>query len=136
MRKDWDRYFLDIAQTVATRSTCDRANVGCVIVKDKKIVGTGYNGSIHGKDHCSEVGHLMHEGHCVRTIHAELNAILHAERKDLEGAKAYVTHLPCPNCTKHLNQVGIKEVIYLYDYRKSDLHKVFGDGMPIVPFTG
>lgn len=136
MRKDWDSYFIDIAQMVATRSTCDRANVGAVIVKDKKIVGTGYNGSIHGTLHCSDVGHLMHEGHCVRTIHAEINAILHAERGDLVGSTCYVTHRPCPECTKHLNQAGVKEVIYLYDYRENSLMKVFGEGMIVMPYLG
>lgn len=136
MRSNWEEYFMGIAKVVATRSTCDRANVGAVIVKDKTIVGTGYNGSIHGTLHCDDVGHLMHEGHCVRTIHAEINAILHTDRKDLIGSTCYVTHRPCPECTKHLNQAGVKEVIYLKDYRESSLMKVFSEGMIISPFVG
>ena len=80
MRKNWDQYFLDIAATVATRSTCDRCHVGCVLVRDKTILSTGYNGSICGLSHCDEVGHLMENNHCIRTVHAEANAIVQAAR--------------------------------------------------------
>ena len=75
-RPTWDKYFMEIAKQVATRSTCERKQVGAVIVRDKNILSTGYNGSIRGLSHCDEVGHLMENGHCVRTIHAEINACL------------------------------------------------------------
>lgn len=117
MRKSWHEYFMDIAEMVATRATCDRLHVGCVIVKDKKIVSTGYNGSAHGEPHCDDVGHLYNDqGRCIRTIHAEQNAILHARRDDLIGATAYVTHEPCENCTKLLAQAGIDTVIFKHPY--------------------
>ena len=74
-RPSWDEYFMQIAQVVATRATCDRRHVGAVIVRDRTILSTGYNGSIRGLPHCDEVGHLMEDGHCVRTVHAEANAV-------------------------------------------------------------
>lgn len=117
MRVEWDDYFLDVAEKVATRATCDRAHVGCVIVKDKWIVATGYNGSIHGEPHCDEVGHLLNkEGRCIRTIHAEQNALLHANRTDLDGATAYCTHEPCETCAKLLVQAGIKRILFRNAY--------------------
>jgi dCMP deaminase len=122
-RKDWDSYFLDIAEQVATRSTCNRLQVGCVIVNDKRIVSTGYNGSIHGHEHCTDVGCLLNEqGRCIRTIHAEVNAILHARRDELQGATAYVTHSPCENCTKLLAQAGIKRVVFKNPYSNKYNH--------------
>lgn len=122
-RKSWDEYFMDIAETVATRATCDRLHVGCVIVKDKRIISTGYNGSIHGEDHCDDVGHLYNEqGRCVRTIHAEQNAIIHANREDLKGATAYVSHEPCETCTKLLIQAGIKRIIFKHGYQNKYNH--------------
>src|SRR5215470_5595454 len=77
-RASWDEYFMAIAREVSTRSTCDRKHVGAVIVRDKMILTTGYNGSIRGLAHCDDEGHLMEEGHCVRTVHAEGNAIVQA----------------------------------------------------------
>lgn len=121
MRKNWDSYFLDIADKVAERSTCDRLNVGCVIVKDKLIVSTGYNGSIRGQDHCSEAGHLHNEqGRCIRTIHAEQNAIIFASRDELQGATAYVTHEPCETCSKLLIQAGITRIVFKHPYKNSN----------------
>ncbi|MEK4028744.1 MULTISPECIES: cytidine/deoxycytidylate deaminase family protein [Bacillaceae] len=116
-RKSWDEYFLDIAEVVSTRSTCNRLHVGCVIVKDKHIIATGYNGSIHGHDHCDEEGCLLSdEKRCIRCLHAELNAVLHAERDKLKEAAAYVTHEPCENCAKTLAQAGIKKIVYRNAY--------------------
>lgn len=135
---DWDEYFINIAQALAKRGTCDRAQVGCVIVKDNLQLAEGYNGSISGHLHCDEIGHLMVNDHCVRTVHAEVNALLNAMKKgvSVEGAKAYVTHRPCFECTKNLNQAGIKEVIYIHDYRKTDLLREVQEGMIILPFLG
>lgn len=116
-RKTWDEYFMDIASKVAERSTCDRAMIGAVIVKDKKIIGTGYNGAPSGQEQCDEVGHLLINNHCVRSIHAEVNAILQGlEKHSLEGATLYCTHRPCIECSKLIIQVGIKEVWYESEY--------------------
>src|SRR3990172_8820661 len=78
MRPDWDSYFMKIAYAVSERSTCDRAFVGAVLVLEKRILTTGFNGSPAGQSHCDEVGHLLVDGHCIRTIHAETNAIIQA----------------------------------------------------------
>ncbi|WP_257391540.1 deoxycytidylate deaminase [Cytobacillus gottheilii] len=119
-RKSWDEYFMDIAIKVSTRATCDRLHVGCVIVKDKQIVSTGYNGSVSGEKHCDEIGHLYNDqNRCIRTIHAEQNAILFADRNSLKGATAYVTHKPCENCAKLLVQAGIVRLIYLHEYENT-----------------
>ncbi|WP_078413836.1 deoxycytidylate deaminase [Priestia abyssalis] len=116
-RKSWDEYFLEIAEVVATRSTCQRLHVGCVIVKDKHIVSTGYNGSIHGHDHCHDIGCLKDQnGRCIRCLHAEENAVLHADRHLLKGATAYITHESCEKCSKTLAQSGIKKIVYRNAY--------------------
>ncbi|MEH7525044.1 cytidine/deoxycytidylate deaminase family protein [Bacillus sp. JJ1503] len=116
-RKSWDEYFLNIATEVGSRSTCPRLHVGCVIVKDKHIVSTGYNGSIHGHDHCEDIGCLINDqGRCIRTLHSELNAVLHADRSLLKGATAYVTHEPCENCAKTIAQSGISKIVYRHAY--------------------
>lgn len=133
-RKSWDDYFLDISRQVATRSTCPRLHVGCVIVKEKNIVATGYNGSIHGHPHCDELGCLIDErGRCIRTCHAELNAVLHAQRDDLKGATAYVTHEPCENCAKTLAQSGIARIVYAHAYPNKWNH-YFLDGVEVVHY--
>lgn len=116
-RKNWDKYFMDIASEVATRSTCPRLSVGCVIVKEKHIISTGYNGSIHGHEHCDDVGCLINEqGRCIRTLHAEENAVLHAERSALIGATAYITHEPCEKCAKTLAQSGVIKIVFQHPY--------------------
>jgi len=119
MRPDWDSYFMKIAAAVSERSTCDRAFVGCVLVLDKRILTTGFNGSPAGQEHCDEIGHLMVDGHCVRTIHAETNAIIQAALHGVStrGATCYVTHLPCINCTKALINAGITRIVYGEAYR-------------------
>ena len=119
-RLTWDEYFMNLAITVSERGTCDRAYVGCVIVnEDNRIVTTGYNGSIKGNPHCDEIGHTMRDGHCIATIHAEMNALLYCAKEGISvnGCKAYVTHFPCLNCTKSLIQAGIKEIYYKEAYR-------------------
>ena len=113
---------MNIASTVATRSTCDRAAVGAVLVRDKRILTTGFNGSPAGLPHCDEIGHLMIDGHCVRTTHAEANAVIQAALHGIssKGASCYVTHFPCLNCTKILINAGITEIIYLTGYRMDE----------------
>jgi len=113
-RANWDNYFMEIAQQVATRATCDRRHVGCLIVRNRTILSTGYNGSIRGSPHCDEVGHLMENGHCVRTTHAEANAIIQAASNGvkIEGAEIYTTASPCWNCFKLIANAGIKKIKY------------------------
>ncbi len=108
---------------IAKRSTCDRAYVGCLLVnKDNRIVSSGYNGSIKGNPHCSEIGHTMRDGHCIATIHAEMNALLYCAKEGIkvDGCVCYVTHFPCLNCTKALIQAGISKIYYSNAYRIDD----------------
>ena len=122
MRPDWDSYFLKIAYAVSERSTCDRAFVGAVLVRDKRILTSGFNGSPAGQDHCDEAGHLMVEGHCVRTIHAETNAIIQAALHGVstKDSTCYVTHFPCINCTKALINAGVERIVFSEAYRKDE----------------
>jgi len=117
-RPAWDDYFMDIAFTVAQRSTCDRAHVGAVIVRDRRILTTGYNGAPSGLPHCDDAGHLMIDGHCVRTLHAEQNAIIQAALHGvtIDGATIYVTHQPCLSCAKMIINAGIRRVAYAGNY--------------------
>ncbi|PLS19557.1 deaminase [Bacillus sp. M6-12] len=117
MRKDWDSYFMDIAMMVKERSTCPRLHVGAVIVKDKRIKATGYNGSPSGVDHCEDVGCLMIHNHCKRAVHAEVNAIMQCSPEEREGATIYVTAQPCIDCAKAVIGSGIKKVVYAKPYK-------------------
>jgi dCMP deaminase len=118
-RVDWHEYFMNIATEVATRSTCDRKHVGAVIVRDKTILSTGYNGSVRGLPHCDDAGHMMEDGHCVATIHAEANAIIQAAKNGVrvDGAEIYITASPCWNCFKIVANAGIKNIYYGEFYR-------------------
>ncbi|MDD5342293.1 MAG: cytidine/deoxycytidylate deaminase family protein [Patescibacteria group bacterium] len=121
-RPTWDDYFMALARIVATRGTCDRLRGGAVLVKNNRIISTGYNGSPPGLPHCDEVGHLMEEGHCVRTIHAEHNTILQAAvipGASTEGSTLYVKFLPCIHCCKYVVAAGIKRVVYAKVYRNT-----------------
>lgn len=121
-RPPWDDYFLDLADAVATRATCDRGRSGCVIVRNRRIIATGYVGSPPGLPHCDDVGHLMKRvadddgtsrEHCVRTIHAEQNAICQAAKYgvELEGATLYCRMEPCRVCAMLIISVGITRVV-------------------------
>jgi dCMP deaminase len=125
-RVSWEQYFMNIAKEAASRSTCDRKHVGAVIVRDKTILSTGYNGSIRGMPHCDEVGHLIEDGHCVATIHAEANAILQAAKNGvrIEGAEVYITASPCWSCFKMLANTGIKKIYYGEFYRDERIFDV------------
>ncbi len=125
-RASWDEYFMAIARVVASRSTCDRKFVGAVIVRDRTILSTGYNGSIRGMPHCSEVGHLMEDNHCVATIHAECNAIIQAAKNgvSIDGAAIYVTASPCWNCFKTIVNGGIRRIVYGEFYRDNRIFDV------------
>ena len=127
-RKPWDQYFMDIAKVVATRATCDRKHVGAVLVRDRLILSTGYNGSIRGMPHCDEVGHLMENGHCVATIHAEANAILQAARNGVrtDGCDIYTTASPCWPCFKLIANSGMKRIVFGEFYRDERIFDVAG----------
>lgn len=120
-RPGWDDYFMAVARIIATRSTCDRLHTGAVLVKNKRIISTGYNGSPPGLSHCDgEDGHLMEDGHCVRTIHAEHNAILQAAAnpgQSTDGATLYTLYSPCIHCAKYVVAAGIKRVVIGNIYR-------------------
>lgn len=122
IRPTWDEYFIEVANTIAKRATCDRGRSGCVIARDKQILVTGYVGSPTGLPHCDEVGHLfkkvIHEdgkitNHCVRTVHAEQNAICQAAKMgiSLNGATLYCRMTPCRTCAMLIINCGIKRVI-------------------------
>jgi dCMP deaminase len=125
-RASWDEYFMNIARVVSSRSTCDRKFVGAVIVRDKTILSTGYNGSIRGMPHCSEVGHMMEDNHCVATIHAESNAILQAAKNgvSIDGASIYVTASPCWSCFKQVTNAGIRRIVFGEFYRDARIFDV------------
>jgi dCMP deaminase len=130
-RVSWDEYFMNIAKEVATRATCDRKHVGAVIVRDKTILSTGYNGSVRGLAHCDDDDHMMEDGHCVRTIHAEANAIIQAAKNGtaIEGANIYVTASPCWNCFKMIANAGIRRIAFGEFYRDQrifDISKTLG----------
>lgn len=148
MRHTWDRYFMNIAREAATRATCPRKHVGAVIVRDKNIIATGYNGSVHRLPHCDEVGCMMEDNHCVRTVHAEVNAIAQAARNGVgvAGATLYVTASPCWPCWKVVVNAGIVKIVFEEFYRDKrifeaaaflgiDLRQLKGDRATTPDFT-
>lgn len=118
-RPSWDEFFIAIAAVYSSRGSCDRLRVACVLVKDKKIVNAGYNGSMADTPTCDEVGHDILNDHCVRSLHAELNALSNA-KCDLNGATAYIIHTPCLGCVKQLGQNGISRIVYVGEYDNKD----------------
>lgn len=133
-RPSWDEYFLKIVEIIGSRGTCDRGRSGCVITKNKRIISTGYVGSPVGLAHCDEIGHEMHtvthidgnqSRHCIRTSHAEENAIVQAARfgVSLEGATLYCKMTPCYTCAKMIINAGIKRVVSKQDYHGSSRSK-------------
>jgi len=134
-RPSWPEYFMTITAQVAERSTCPRAKVGAVIVRDKNILATGYNGAPAGLPHCSEVGCLIYdsqtpsgerEENCYRTIHAEINAIAQAAKNgaSIRDAAIYITHTPCIHCLKVLINTGIRHVYYEKEYKLHTLEDI------------
>ncbi len=122
-RPNWDTYFVWQAVVASTRATCNRRLVGAVLVRDHRVLTTGYNGSIRSGGHCDDVGHLMRDQHCVRTVHAEVNAVLAAARHGVstDGATLYVTCYPCWACFKMLANAGIARIVYENSYRVDPL---------------
>jgi len=120
-RPSWDEYFLKLAMLVSERATCPRMHCGCVLVKDKRFLSTVYNGSIPGDAHCEDEGCIIEDNHCIRTIHAEMNALLQCSIHGVstKGATAYVTNMPCTNCAKALIAAGIVEIVIFSDYHNT-----------------
>lgn len=118
-RLSWEEYFAAITILISNRSPSERLKVGCVIVRDKRVISSGYNGYPAGTPHES----IMRDGHEINTIHAEQNAIADAARRgtSIEGAKMFVSHFPCIHCTKFAISSGVKEIYYLDDYRNDDI---------------
>lgn len=130
-RPSWDDYFLELANAASSRATCDRGKSGCVIVRDKQVLATGYVGSPAGLPHCDDVGHLMKKviqengeisEHCVRTVHAEQNAICQAAKRgiSIEGATLYNRMTPCRTCAMLLINCGIKKVVCERKYQLAE----------------
>lgn len=128
-RPSWDEYFLKLAMLASERATCPRMHVGCVLVKDKFVLATGYNGSLPGQPHCDEVGCLIVDNHCVRTNHAEINALVQATTHgvNVKGTTAYITNMSCTNCAKALIAAGIKRVVVFSDYHDTLATKFYKD---------
>ncbi len=123
-RVNWHRYFMNIATEVSTRSTCPRKHVGAVVVRERRILSTGYNGSLRGLPHCDDVGCLMEDGHCIATVHAEANAILQAAANgvSIDRAEIYTTASPCWSCFKLIANAGIRTIYFREFYREERIH--------------
>lgn len=118
-RLDWDQYFMSTSLLISSRSSCERLRVGCVLVKNNRIISSGYNGFLPKAPHKSVVRNDHEQG----TVHAEQNCVSDCARRGVstEGATAYVTHYPCINCAKILSSAGIKMVKYRSDYKNDEL---------------
>jgi dCMP deaminase len=138
MRPGWDEYFMQIARTVATRATCPRASVGAVLVRDRRILTTGYNGAPRNVAHCTEAGCEIAGDHCVRSTHAEANAVVQGALYGigLAGATAYCTHQPCVNCAKLLISAGIERIVYADAYFDTFAQQLLAEaGVALVHFA-
>jgi|UniRef100_A0A6C0DT96 dCMP deaminase len=128
-RPSWDEYFKEIVQVTAKRSPCDRLQVGCLLVKDNRIVSQGYNGFLPGCEHQS----IMRDGHEQATVHAEQNAISDCAKRGVscEDCTAYITHYPCIICCRILLAAGIKQIKFINNYRNDELVKHFTEMMDV-----
>ncbi len=142
-RPSWSRYFLELARTVSTRATCPRKQVGCVLVRDRHVISSGYNGAVRGADHCPPpppkdycpedepvggppIDCTEGTGHCQRSVHSEVNAVAAAARFGVSvlGATAYVTVRPCVNCYRVLVNAGVVEIVYAEEYGPTEYETV------------
>ena len=128
-RLNWDAYFSKIVQVTAERSSCERLHVGCLLVKDNRIISQGYNGHLPGAPHES----IVKNNHEQATVHAEQNALCDCAKRGVScaGSTAYVTHYPCIICLRLLLAAGIKEIKYLEDYKNDELVKVFANQLDV-----
>lgn len=137
-RPGWDEYFMEIARTVATRGTCTRLSVGCVVTRDHRILTTGYNGAPRHVAHCSEVGCLVVNDHCQRSTHAEANAVVQGALHgvSLQGSTVYCTHQPCNGCSKLLISAGVVRIVFEAAYPDRIAMDLLAEaGVALVPFT-
>ena len=128
-RPKWDEYFLKLAMLASERSTCPRMHCGCVLVKDRFVLATGYNGSLPHQPHCEDVGCLIVDKHCVRTNHAEINALVQATVHGIstKGSTAYITNMSCTTCSKALIAAGIKRVVVFSDFHDTLATKFYDE---------
>ena len=128
-RPSWDEYFKEIAQVTATRSPCERLQVGCVLVLNHRIISQGYNGFLPGCEHHS----IVRDGHEQATVHAEQNAIADCAKRGVscDGCTAYITHYPCIICCRMLLAAGIRSIKYIHDHRNDELVSYFTNSMGI-----
>lgn len=124
-RPSWDAYFKEITSVTAKRSACHRLHVGCLLVKDNRIISQGYNGYLPGAPH----EQVMRNGHEIATVHAEQNAVTDCAKRGVScnNATAYITHYPCINCMKIMCAAGIQEIKYIDDYRNDDMIPYFAE---------
>ncbi|MDH7482955.1 MAG: cytidine/deoxycytidylate deaminase family protein [Armatimonadota bacterium] len=145
-RPDWDKYFLEIAQVVAKRSTCLRRQIGAVIVRDRRILATGYNGAPSGLAHCLDIGCLRDKmgiasgtrTELCRALHSEMNAIIQAAQHGVstKGATLYCTHQPCSVCARMLVNAGIARIVYIGDYPDPFAMEILNEaGVELIRFT-
>ncbi len=129
-RLSWDEYFMSVAFLISSRSPCERLHVGCVIVKDNRIISAGYNGFLPGEPHKS----IVRDNHEQATVHAEQNALIDCAKRGVscDGSIAYITHYPCLNCCKLLLAAGIKEIKYINDYKNDPLNKILLDQCKVI----
>jgi dCMP deaminase len=129
-RITWDEYFINVADLASVRSPCERLKVGCVLVKNNRLISMGYNGFLAGTNHKS----IVRDGHEQATIHAEINAITDAAKRgaSIDDCVAYVTHYPCINCFKALASSGIKKVYYKIDYKNDPILEELDYGIPLI----
>lgn len=125
IRPTWHEYFKELVQVTSTRSPCHRLQVGCLLIKENRIIAQGYNGFLPGCPHESKV----RDGHEQNTVHAEQNAITDCAKRGIsvEGAIAYITHYPCINCMKILCASGIEKIYYIHDYKNDELVSYFSN---------
>ena len=128
-RPTWDEYFKEIVQVTAKRSPCERLHVGCLLVKDNRIVSQSYNGYLPGLEHNS----IVRDGHEQATVHAEQNAVADCARRGVScsGCTAYITHYPCIICCRLLLASGVSEIKYIHDYRNDNLVHFFASAMQV-----
>lgn len=133
-RPTWDEYFLKLAMLASERATCQRMHCGCVIVKNNHVLATGYNGSIQGQPHCEDVGCLVENDHCIRTNHAEINALVQAANQgdSVEGSTIYITNLSCTTCAKAMIAAGVKRVVVFTDFHDTMASQLYsGAGVKV-----
>ena len=128
-RPAWDEYFLKLAMLASERATCPRMHCGCVIVKNNHVLATGYNGSVAGQPHCEDVGCLVENNHCIRTNHAEINALVQAANQgdSVEGSTIYITNLSCTTCAKAMIAAGVKRVVVFTDFHDTMAGQLYAE---------